>query len=157
MAAEQNTFELLARHLMNALRPLALLGSVGEYRQFMARLGYSVDTPPPSFTSLSLNANTAAGKVDVTAEGLPIKEALDLLALVKGLFDAIQNLKSNPPPELSAADRAAFSAEIGTALVDLLLGDYLATAFPASFNVLAILNVADFISLPETGTRPASF
>src|ERR1019366_1634998 len=84
------------------------------------------------------------------------KEALDLLLLAKGLFDGIQNLKSSPPPELSAADKAAFSAEIGTSLVDLLIGDYLAIAFPTAFNLLSILNVASLQSAAPTATRPAS-
>ena len=124
MAAEQNTFELLARHLMNALRPLASLGSVGEYRQFMDRLGYRVDTPPPSFTSLSLdNANTAAGKVDVTAEGLPIKEALDLLALVKGLFlTRHSESEGQSPARVERSGPGCLQRRDGTALVDLLLG-----------------------------------
>src|ERR1035437_1217810 len=105
-------------------------------RRFMPHYTLCLLTYELVNTSLSASAGTASVKVEVTAPGLPIKEALDLLLLAKGLFDGIQNLKSSPPPELSAADKAAFSAEIGTSLVDLLIGDYLAIAFPTAFNLL---------------------
>jgi hypothetical protein len=151
---QSHTLELIARHLITAVRPLTEAAtSLGAFMRLMARIGFFASDVPPPYHQLG----TTVGDAVTALENLPPSPGLqDLLALLqkaKDVYVAIQGLSAGPVP--SGADAAAYAEEIGERLFELLLTDYLSAEQPSAYNVLAMLKVITTESIPATPTRPS--
>jgi hypothetical protein len=154
MADQRHTIEVLARHLISAARPLVAAGSsFGAFKQLMARLGFDVTDLPPPYAAVATTVTNAVNRIETFPASPTLEQIIGLLADAKGVFEAIRNLASSPPP--LGADAAAYAAEIGERLFELLLTDYLAAEHTAAFNVLAMLRVIEVETVPGTATRPS--
>ena len=154
MADQRHTIEVLARHLISAARPLIEAGSsFGAFKRLMARLGFDATNLPPAYAAVATAVTNALNRIETFPASPTLEQIIALLADAKGVFEAIQNLASSPPP--AGADAGAYAAEIGERLFELLLTDYLATEHTAAFNVLAMLRVIEVETVPATATRPS--
>ncbi len=150
----RHTVELLARHLISAARPLVEAGqSLGDFKRLMARLGFGANDLPPAYAALATRVSSAVTNLEAIPASPTIDQVFDLLSDAKAVFDAIQNLATSPPP--AGSDAAAYAAEIGERLFELLLTDYLATEQTVAYNVLAMLRVIEVQNVPATATRPS--
>jgi hypothetical protein len=99
--------------------------------RLMGRIGFFAGDIPPPYRALA----TSVGDALTARENVPASPSLqDLLALLgkgKAVYDAVQQLGAGPVP--SGADAAAYAAEIGERLFELLLTDYLAAEQPAAY------------------------
>ena len=149
----RHTFEVLARHLIGAARPLIEAGSsFGAFKRLMARLGFDATSLPPAYTVLATTVSNAVDKITSFPASPTLPDILALLDDAKAVFEAVQNLAASPPP--AGVDPGAYATEIGERLFELLLTDYLASECAATFNVLAMLHVVDQETVPRTASRP---
>jgi len=140
MSENPGTLELIARHLILAVKPLRDAVSDQErFRQLMYRLGWNATALPPEYANLATVIDEALQALENLADEPTVEEVLDLLKEAKDVYDAIQNISIAPP----GVNADAFLAEIGERLFELLLTDYLLAVQPAAYNLLAALNVVE--------------
>jgi hypothetical protein len=153
MADQRHTLESIARHFIRAAAPLIDAGtSLANFQRLMGRLGFAATTIPAPFATLALNTRNAQLKVDGFPPGAPLADILALLNEAKGVFDSIQGLAAGPVPD--GVDPAAYAAEIGDGLFSLLLTEYVAADFSASFNLLKMVGIIKVDPVLGTSTRP---
>jgi hypothetical protein len=154
MADDRHTFELIARHLIQAAEPLIEAGtSFGAFKRLMARLGFDATSLPPPYTALGTQVRAALTELEAFPAGPSLQQLLDLLNTCKNVYDAVQALSATPAP--AGVDAGAYASEIGERLFELLLTDYLASQVTTSFHLLSTLNVIRAVPVPATATRPA--
>ena len=155
MADEQrHTLELIAGHLIKAAQPLADAGtSLGAFMRLMGRLGFFAGDVPPPYRALATSVGNALTALESVPDSPSLQDLLALLDKARGIYDAVQQLRAGPVP--TGADAAAYAAEIGERLFELLLTDYLAAEQPTAYNILAMLNVIETESIAATPSRPA--
>ncbi|HEX2225625.1 MAG TPA: DUF6603 domain-containing protein [Candidatus Binatia bacterium] len=146
------TVESLVCHLVAALAPLRRAVSDEEaFKAFMLRLGWGSAGLPPAYTAIGNSIAEAAAAADaLSAEPTPEEIAL-LLEKASAAYEKITRIDSAPP----GVDAAAFLAEIGERLFEILLTDYLASEQPALFNLLSILNVIEQQDFPASADKRA--
>ena len=148
------TIETAARHLALLAAPLIEASrSLGAFRRLMGRLGFSVSSLPPAYAALG----TAAERLVTAVEALPPQpsagDVFGLVDEVKAMFDAIAGLAGAAPPP--GADAGAYAGEIVDRLVQLLIGDYVASASPTMQGILQVLDILSVETVPATATRPS--
>lgn len=155
MANEQShTLEVLARHLLSAVRPLTdAADSPGAFMHLMARLGFFVGDIPAPYQNLATDVRDAIDALENLSDSPSLQELLGLLQKSEKIYGDIQALRNGPAP--SGADPAAYAAEIGERLFELLLTDYLAAEQPGAYNLFSLLNVIATEAIPAAGTRPS--
>jgi hypothetical protein len=149
----RHTLGEIARHLILAATPLIEAGrSRGAFMRLMSRLGYHVADIPGPYGALATQVSEAVEEFEALSASPDLEDLLHLLERAKGVFDAVQGLGSAPAP--TGVDAAAYAAEIGERLFELLLTDYLMREQPGAYNLLSMLNVIVVESIPATPTRP---
>ena len=152
MSDSPGTLELIGQHLTLALRPLRDgLSDLPHFKQLMYRLGWKVTDLPPEYSGLFAAVDTAVTKFEALGANPSADDIVALLQAAKNAYAAIQGISTAPP----GVDVAAFLAEIGEALFELLLTDYLALELPRVYSLLQMLNVIQLEHLDATGTRPS--
>ncbi len=152
MSDSPGTLELIGQHLTLALRPLRDgLSDLPHFKQLMYRLGWKVTDLPPQYSALIAAVNTAVTKFEALGANPSADDIAALLQAAKNAYEAIQGISTAPP----GVDPAAFLAEIGEALFELLLTDYLALELPRVYSLLQMLNVIQLEHLDATSTRPS--
>jgi hypothetical protein len=153
VAQDRHTVELIARHFIAAARPLTeAAASPGLFRRMMARLGFSATGIAPAYATLATTVANAISAVEALPPSPSFEEVWALLDKAKGVYQAIDALGASPPPP--GADAAAYAAEIGERLFELLLTDYLSAEHTAAFNILSMLKVVSLETVAATPTRP---
>ena len=147
MTEARGTLESLARHLVAALEPLRRAFSDEDaFKALMLRLGWETSGLPPAYTELANAVADAASTADALGDEPSPEEIVLLLEKASAAYDKITSIAATPP----GIDAAAFLAEIGERLFELLLTDYLAAEQPALFNLFSVLNVIEEEDLPAT-------
>ena len=138
MASQEGTLAILARHLVLAMAPLkAGVADEAAFRTLLARLAWDVTSLPPAFTALAAKVDDAVSALESLTNDPTLNEVLSVIDKVKALYDALRNISTAP----SGVDPTAFLEEIGLALIDLLLIDYLVDQFPHQYAFLRALGV----------------
>ena len=150
----RGTLATVARHLALAVRPLgAAVADVDAFRAFLYRLGWKAQSLPPSWAALGGlvdDVTTALDSIDASPNDPDLDAVLALLGKVRALHDAIGSLADAP----AGVDPAAFFAEIGERLFELLLVDYLAAALPGVYHMLLTAGVIVLETSGADGDRP---
>lgn len=145
------TLEQAARAVIESLEPLSrAFSSVESFKAFMRRLGWDTAGLPPAYLALGDAVNEAALAVNVLREEPSAEEIGTLLLKAKAAYTAVCDIRTAPP----GVDAAAFAAEIGERLFEILWTDYLALHQPALFNFLSMLDVITTDDVPATTQRP---
>jgi hypothetical protein len=152
MAGQPGTLQGIGTALTLALKPLqAALAGVGPFQVLMSRLGWRVTGLPPQYSALGSAVEAAVQKFDTLGDNPSASDIFDLLGKAVAAFNAIQSISVAPP----GVDAAAFLAEIGDRLFELLLVDYLTANLPAIYNLLSALNVISLDTSASAAGRPA--
>ena len=152
MADSPGTLEILARHLALAFRPLSeAVSSPQRFRRLMFQLGWNATDLPPAWTSLGTAVDEALAKAEALGPDPSVAQIQELVDAVSRAYEAVQEINVAP----SGVDAAAFLAEIGERLFELLLTQYLAAALPDAYNVLLALNVIELEHQAATADRPS--
>ncbi|MEZ0387663.1 MAG: DUF6603 domain-containing protein [Verrucomicrobium sp.] len=151
MAAPSSTLHTLARHLVLALEPLkAGVADLPAFRTLLYRLAWHVDSLPPAYSALATRVDAALTTLEALGDNPSPGQVFDLLTRVKALYDAIKAVQTAPAGVVASE----FLPEFGRSLFDLLLADYLSTAFPEVHGALQALDVLRQEYSEETATRP---
>jgi hypothetical protein len=155
MADEQRpTLELIARHLIKAVRPLTdAAASRGTFMRLMSRIGFFASDIPAPYAQLATAVDDATTALDALPQPPSLQDLASVLEKAKAVYDAIQGLGTAPAP--TGADAAAYAEEIGERLFELLLTDYLAAEQHGAYSILSMLNVIQIESIAATPTRPS--
>jgi uncharacterized protein DUF6603 len=149
--ADRGTLELIATHLALAMRPLRdATADADSFKRFMYGLGWYVDDLPPAYTALGGDADALISAVRGLGSTPSFEQIEALLAKVKALSESIRGLNVAP----AGVDAAAFLADIGERLFEVLLVEYLFAELPFLARLLELLDVIVFTSHDETPTRP---
>jgi hypothetical protein len=149
--AAASTFRILARELALVFAPLKnAVGGVDEFRSFIARLGWVVDSLPPSYQALSPHVDQALASVRALADDPDPGEVLNALEKLRQLVATIRSLSEAP----AGVDAAAFVDDVREALVELLLVDYLAARQPLLYRLLSVTGVIQEEVHEAEGNRP---
>ncbi len=151
----QGTFEIVARELIEALKPLEkYTSSPEEFSAFIYRLGWGVTNVPPEYLDLAAAVVQLAGDVEDLVDDPQIGEVMTLIGHVKDVYVQIQDL-SQAPTGVPAPEIGDFLAEITERLFEMLLVDYLANRASKAFNILQLFNVIKQEHIPADGNRPS--
>ncbi len=146
-----STLRLLAREIALAFAPLRrAFGSLAEFRPFMLRLGWVVESLPPSYQALSTRIDAMIAAVDTLGEDPDAGEIIDTLQVLRDLLASIRGLSDAP----AGVDGSAFLVDVTRALTDLLLIDYLAERVPSLYRLLRITGVIREEEHEAGGGRP---
>jgi hypothetical protein len=133
------TLQLFVQQLALALQPLkAAVADLSSFRTFLYRLGWDVKSLPPEYTALGARVDGILVGLQGLGDNPQPAQLLALLDNVKALYVAVNGIASAP----QGVDASAFLAEIGRSVFELLLADYLDSAFPdvhATLRTLGIL------------------
>lgn len=140
MSEARGTLESLARHVVAALEPLRRAFSDEDaFKALMLRLGWETTGLPAAYEETANAVAEAASAADALGDEASLEEIALLLEKASAAYDKITSIAAAPP----GVDAAAFLAEIGERLFELLLTDYLAAEQPAMFDLLSLLNVIE--------------
>lgn len=153
MNSSGGTLQTLARHIVLAARPLrTAVTDLENFKRLMYRLGWEVESLPPSYASIgTLVAEALQALEDLEAAEGDLDPAR-VLALLDKVHDLYSKLGSLQAP--SGADSAIFLDEIQERLFELLLVDYLTSAFPNLYYLLVTLGVIVLEHHAATESRP---
>jgi hypothetical protein len=88
---QRHTLELIAHHLIVAVRPLIDAGSsLGAFMRLMARIGFFASDIPQPYRDLATSVQDAATALEAVPAEPDVEELLALLQKVKAVYDAIQ-------------------------------------------------------------------
>ena len=153
-AAPEGTLATIARHLALAVRPLsAAVADLASFKTFMYRLGWRVQSLPPSYSALGTLVDeivTAVKAIEASPDEPDPDAILALLDKVRALYQTIHTLADAP----TGVDPAAFLAEIGERLFELLLVDYIGAVLPGLYHALTTVGVIAIETSPASGDRP---
>jgi hypothetical protein len=151
MMNEKGTLQLIAEHLVLAITPLKnAVSDLDSFRAFYLRLGWNVESLPSEYSNLATAVDAAIGAVDALTDEPELNEILVLFDRVRDLHTEIKGLSTTP----AGVDPGEFLAEIGERLLEILITDYLAVAFPAFYQTFGILGVIELEEHEATATRP---
>ena len=149
---DRGTFQLLAENLALALQPLTeAVSNLDNFKGFMFRLGWEVNSLPPSFTNLANLVKDAQLIMESLPDNANVLQVNDLLTKIKAIYSAIKSLNEAP----NGVDAEAFLTEIGEQIFEILLTDYLGAKFPGLYRCLEILGIIDPQYHEDSGVRPA--
>ena len=152
MARDTGTLQLIAEHFARAIEPLGeAVADLDSFQDFLRKLGWEVQSLPPSYANLATLVNQIIAKLETLASSPEPAEVLDLLDRVGGLYTAIKDLTEVP----DGVDPATFVAEIGERLFEFLLIEYLSREAHAVHSALEMLDVIVREDFEETAERPA--
>jgi hypothetical protein len=152
---QESTFALLARHLALAVEPLRrAVDDLASFRAFLYRLGWEPTALPASFRQLTTAVDEALAAAEALGDDPDPVDVRAALGAVRDLYQALDAI-SQAPPGVAAGDAEAFLAELAERVVELLLTDYLAAAFPTVSTALSILGIVETEYHEATPTRPA--
>lgn len=150
--SERSTLHVFAEHLSLAIAPLEdATRDVERFRALMRRLGWSVTSLPASWTALGDRAADALQAVEALADDATPAEIADAISKVGEVYRAAKALTEAP----AGVDATALLAEIGEALFEYLLVEYLARALPALYRALEMLDVVVHEPHDAAPGRPA--
>ncbi|GAB3945961.1 hypothetical protein GCM10028805_15900 [Spirosoma harenae] len=145
------TLEEIGKHLALAVRPLKdAVSDAAHFRQFIYQLGWKPTDIPPSYSALATDVEAALTALDALQASPDPAKALDVLAKVKAVYEALQNLSDVPP---GITDAPAFLAEIQERIFELLVVDYLTIAWPFLLNFFKMTGVIEEVAIPGTADR----
>ena len=149
--SDRSTIRSVAGHLALATQPLiAGFRDAESFRVLMLRLGWDVQSLPPSYLAV---ADAAAQLVDAAkslADDAGLDESLALARSAGDLYRAVSALTAVPP----GMDPAGL-ATLARSLFELLLVDYLNLQLPRLGSTLELLGVIRYETVAAAGTRPA--
>lgn len=150
MNSQTDTLEALAGILVESAIPLRrAVTDLPSFRTFLHRLGWRVESLPSAYVELGARIDGALGALESLRNGTADVE--NVLAEAKGLYEALRTISEIP----AGVDEAPFLSEVGAALFDLLIVDYLASHTPSLFNVLRSLGAIGGEYHKATTNRPA--
>jgi len=151
MSRSRDTIRVVVEHLARAVEPLRrAVRDVDSFRTFMLRLGWSVESLPPGYQSLGgLVDEVVTTLQSLDDDGAP-GNVVDLLTRVRGVYEAIGGIREAP----DGVEAAAFLAEIGERLFELLLLEYLAAEFNGVYNACRMLGIIEHVYQGRTASRP---
>lgn len=151
--SERDTLAAIAEHLALAFAPLReATADLDAFVGFMLRLGWSVESLPQAFVDLGTNAAQLAVAVEALIDDPDPESVETTFTALRSLVTAIEAVDSAGAPV--GVDPAAFAAEVGERLGELLLTEYLVVAWPGLSQVLETLGVLVIDYIDETATRP---
>jgi hypothetical protein len=152
MAESAGTLQTIATHLALAFKPLSeAVSNPRHFRRLLFQLGWKAVDLPPAWSALGTAVEDAVAKAEaLTADPTP-EEIGALLESVSNAYDAVRSINAAP----TGVDAAAFLAEIGERLFELLLTQYLAAELPTVYDVLLALHVIQLEHSPATAERPS--
>jgi hypothetical protein len=146
------TLQTLARHLVLALQPLKVaVTDLAAFRTLLSRLAWEVKSLPPEYTALATNLDAALTALDGLGGDPTPAQVFGVLDKVKDLYTALRSITNAP----DGVDPAQFLEEMGLALFDLLLIDYLIEEFPSAHSALKALGIISEQFTEPTDTRPS--
>jgi hypothetical protein len=155
MPDQRGTLEAVARHLALAVEPLRrAVADLGGFQAFLLRLGWEATTLPPAYRELAGIVDRAVAAAEALADDPGPEEALEVLAEIQRLHQALDALDETPGG-IAPTDRTAFAAELADRVFELLLTDYLAAALPTTFQAGQVLGIIEVSFHEATATRPA--
>lgn len=147
------TLQSIAQHLALAVEPLkAGVADLPAFRTLLYRIAWDVRSLPPEYTALGAKVDAAVAAINGLGDRPGPTQVLDAIEKVGALYAALKAVQSAP----DGVDPSAFLAEVARGLFDLLLSDYLNTAFPSAHSALLALDVVAQRYVDETPTRPGA-
>jgi hypothetical protein len=151
----QGTFEIIARELIEALKPLQkYTADPQQFASLLYRLGWKVTDVPPQYTAVANSVGQLATDVENLVDEPEIGEVLTLIGHIKDVYEQIQDL-NQAPPGIPAAQVGKFLSEIAGQLFEMLLVEYLANRATKAFNVLKLFNVVRHEHISAADDRPS--
>jgi hypothetical protein len=152
VSEERSTLEALARALAGAVEPLRQwVLDLDHFRTLMFRLGWEVESLPPSFAALADAATRVADSVDALAEDPDLQTVLGLIEQVGDVYRAIRSIDAAP----AGVDSGAFLAEIRETLFETLITERLVAMAPGGLSALEALGIVVHEDQPAVPGRPA--
>jgi len=149
---QQGTLEIIVREFTEVIEPLRLaVYDLDNFKSFMRNVGWDVEDLPPDYANLVNDIDHLISSVNALGDSPDIKDILNILDSIKGLFTTIKSL-SNAPAGVVGSD---FLSEFSERLFEFLFIDYLRRSLPNVYYALEILGIIRQQEHLETPTRPA--
>ena len=147
----RGTFQILAENIALALDPLVeAVSDLDNFKAFMFRLGWDVNSLPVSFTNLGNVVKEAQMILESLPEGASVPEVNNLFEKIKEIYSAIKSI-TEVPDGVNAND---FLPEMAENIFEILLTDYLTDKFPAIFKFLQMLGIIEKEYHQANNSRP---
>ena len=151
MNGEPGTLEAIAAQLAIAVAPLErAVADPQSFRAFLQRLGWDAQSLPPEWSALAAKTGDVATALQALQAASGVDAAVRLIEKAGALYQAITSISTAP----SGVDPAAFLADIGERVFELLIVDYLTTAQPSAASLLRALGVITETPHEEVPGRP---
>jgi hypothetical protein len=152
MSADRGTLETIAEQLVLALAPLRnSLSDLESFRAFMWRLGWDVQSLPPSYQNLVAKVDAATTALEALGPNPQLPAVVSVVEKAGDVYRAAKSVADAPV----GVDPNAFFAEFGEYLFELLLVDYLAVEVPDLYSGLEMVGVIEHEFQQAAAGRPA--
>ena len=152
MSDDRNTLHRIAEHLAKSVEPLIdATRSVEAFVSLMHRLGWDVQSLPPSYANLGVAASDAIQAARALSSDPSLGEIRAVVDEAGAVYRALQSLGEAP----AGVDAGLFLAEIAETLFEFLLVRYLVRHAPDVYSALEALGVIEHEHHPSAAGRPA--
>ena len=154
MTQQENTFGVLAKHLLEVFKPLAeAFSSEEQFKGFLYRLGWNATGIPPQYVELATAVADGVARLDqfLETEDPSLNDILSLAGKAKSIYDKVEGISVAPP----GVDAGAFLGEFKKKLTDFLLVEYLVREMPSVHGLFSAMQIIETKSMAATAQRPA--
>ena len=148
----RGTFQILAENIALALEPLVeAVSDLDNFKAFMYRLGWEVNSVPSAFTSLGNLVKEAQAIVESLPDDASVPDVNNLLEKIKEIYSTIKSI-TEIPDGVNAND--FLPEEVAEQIFEILLTDYLADKFPSIFKFLQMFGIIEKEYHQADNSRP---